>query len=141
MARKKTPIDRDQLIQAIAQVEGGKKPPTNLAMLYKKVSDLLGKSPGAVKGRIEDYGIPLKTQPGRRVGEPTIHPAKSSSTLDLTPFTKRGIVVRELGDLYTSSLRTDEENRKLMAAIVEVRKTYGLPAMSEEEFRRIKKEF
>lgn len=145
MARKKIPIDRDILEQAITQVEGGRNPPSSLNALYVAVGELLGRPAGVVKGRIEDYGLTLKTQPGRtrksskKTPSPPIRTEKTP-ILDLTPYTKRGIRVTSLGDLFTSSLKDDETNRAIMSAIVEIRQTYGLPALSSDDFRRLKKE-
>ena len=66
MGRVRIDIDRVILTAAINNVEGGDSPPSNLNDLYIRVSKLLGVSTGAVKGRIEDYEIPLKTPKGRR---------------------------------------------------------------------------
>lgn len=147
--KTKTHIDRDALVASITKIEGGKNPPKNLSSLFKAVAEDLGTSPGAVMGRINDYGITVATKPGRRVGvkeepieqeqekkeNPKIEPG-----IDLTPFTSRGIIVRNIDDLYTSALKDDNTNKAIMAAIVEIRRTKGLPALSREDFQRLKGE-
>lgn len=129
VARKKTPIDRDQLQGAIDEVEGGRNPPANLNQLYKAVGKLLAKPPGAVKGRIEDYQLTLKTKPGRSFNK--VSGESSGDKLDLTPFTKRGIVVTDLGDMLTSQYKSMEENRSIREAWKEIRRTTGNPTPNE----------
>lgn len=157
--RKKVMLDKDALTAAVKEVENGRNPPTNLSDLYRAVSEKLVQqgmteaTPGAVLGRIQDYNIPLKTQPGRRFGRDnpdneqegiisSASPPRPQTTndIDWSPFTKRGIEVNSLADIFTSPLKDDDTNCAIMSAIVEIRRTYGLPALSTEEFNRLKRE-
>lgn len=149
MARKKLSIDKAKLEAAVKKIEGGMTPPKNVSQLYTMVSkDLMSQgvhaTPATVKGRIIDYNIPLLTQ-GPRVQTDTEKPTETPEPtdppegFDFKPFTRRGIKVESLADMLTSPLKDDTTNRAIMYAIAEIRRTAGLPALSIEEFRRLKK--
>lgn len=141
MARKKVMINRDALIAAIEKVEGGDRPPRHRNELYIMVSQELESQgikapPGSVLGRINDYGLTVKTPIGKRGGflrnpqDDNITSLPTEQVLDLSPFTGRGIEVNNLGDLLTSTYKSHEENKKIQAAWKEVRLNTNNPRPS-----------
>jgi hypothetical protein len=121
--RRKIQLDKEKLIAAIAREEDGPDPPKSRDELYHRVAARLDTVHGAVLGRIRDYGIPLKTAKAKG-GKPAT--GKRKVYLDVSPFTDRGLTVTDLSDLVTSVDRSEEENKKIKEAWVEIRQQHGL---------------
>lgn len=141
MARQTLHIDKHLLTSAIEAAKNvSLSNPTALNQFIAKYLQKHGItiSHPTIGKRIAEYGIatPFSHSPIRE--EESLK--KTKSTLDLTPFTSRGIVVTSLSDLLTSPLKDDETNLAIMAAIVAVRKEAGLPALSLKQFERLKNE-
>lgn len=152
MGRVKIDIGKQTLIDAIAAVENDPDPPNTLTLLWKRVADNLQEhgvkvSTTFIINRVKEFGIEVRTKPATQglakeatPGSGKVKPIPTHMvTVDVSEFVRRGLTIRTLSDILTSPLRDDETNTALMGAIAHIREGEGLPALSLQEFGRIKK--